>query len=154
MRMYLSQVINLNSQVYSTYFIPCRQTKHLKNISKIQVPGTWGTQLELQAVSDCFQLPVYMYVYSPHPGSGIYRWLIFRPRIKLLHVPSKVVLPKPSLPYTEIHIQLAHTGCHYDSVTSSVALDQKLNCPHLPDLDEAFETRIISSDSGSDSEEL
>lgn len=149
LRMYLTEVINEHSEIYSQYFIPNRNTRTFEEHKrKLQIPGTWGTQLELQAISECYQLPVY--VCSPHPESGIYRWLIFRPMRHLLDVPSKANLPEPSLPHTENHIQLAHTGCHYDSVVSSVGLDQRMDCPDLPDQDEEFELRIISS--GSDSE--
>ena len=150
LRKYVAEVIHMNHYHYSQFFIPYGRTRTFeKHQTETKNPGVWGTQVELQVASDCYQLPVY--VCSPHPQTKIIRWLIFRPQ-SLPEEPSMSCLPQLSLPYTKNHIQLAHTGCHYDSVISSKSSDFKMDHHDLPGEDGEYEVRVLTSDSDSGSE--
>ena len=73
-RSMLLEVIESNKIIYQPYWIedtPWGKTTFNEHLQKLALVGSWGTQVELQAVSDCFNVTVF--VCSPNP-SGIVRW--------------------------------------------------------------------------------
>ena len=70
----LLEVIESNKIIYQPYLIedtPWGKTTFNEHLQRVTLVGSWGTQVELQAVSDCFNVTVF--VCSPNP-SGIVRW--------------------------------------------------------------------------------
>ena len=68
----LLEVIESNKIIYQPYWIedmPWGKTTFNEHLQRVAVVESWGTQVELQAVSDCFNVSVC----SPNP-SGIVRW--------------------------------------------------------------------------------
>ena len=94
LRMYISDVLIMNSDRYNVMFIPYQQTlifsQHLKAIQKL---GTWGSQVEIQAASDCFQIPIF--VCSPHPQSQEIRL-----QAKAISKTTCFIMPPTSVPPT------------------------------------------------------
>ena len=68
----LLEVIESNKIIYQPYWIedmPWGKTTFNEHLQRVALVESWGTQVELQAVSDCFNVSVC----SPNP-SGIVRW--------------------------------------------------------------------------------
>ena len=72
-RSMLLEVIESNKIIYQPYWIKDTPwgTTFNEHLQRVALVGSWGTQVELQAVSDCFNVTVF--VCSPNP-SGIVRW--------------------------------------------------------------------------------
>ena len=81
--------------------------EHLKNL------GSWGTQVDIQAASDCFNMAIF--VYSSNT-SGIIRWE--RKAVPINHGAFVYTrsMPIPMLPFTIHHMELALSQNHYISV--------------------------------------
>ena len=94
---------------------------HAKNMKRLL---TWASQVEIQAAADLFNVEVY--VCSPHPGTENYEWLKFRPKnnpviFERLDQSIEPVVKLLTFPHTERdHIELAHTGCHCDSISRRI----------------------------------
>ena len=58
-------VIVLNHDRYQQFYIPSETTTFQQHQESIHQLGVWGTQVEIQAASDSYQMPVY--VCSPIP---------------------------------------------------------------------------------------
>ena len=90
-------------------------TEHIKAVIQ---PGVWGTQVELQVISDCFGVPVFIGM----PNSqGVYHWCAFKPKFDAFPQGSKSRLSIPGYPFSreeEFHIEIVQntTKSHYDSV--------------------------------------
>lgn len=111
----LEQIQN-NYITYQPYWIedmPCGKMMFDEHLESLAKDGSWGTQVELQATSDCFNLDIF--VSSPNP-SHIIRWerkaiprhhnTIMRPSLKIV----------PTLPFTSNHLELSFYNSHYKSV--------------------------------------
>ena len=82
------------------------------SLQRLASVGSWGTQVELQAVSDCFSVTVF--VCSPNI-SQIIRWEIKgTPKHHSIHIPP--VSLHATLPFTHsAHIELCYNKYHYTS---------------------------------------
>ena len=148
LREFLAGVIVLNHDRYQQFYIPSETTTFQQHQKSIHQLGVWGTQVEIQAASDSYQMPVY--VCSPHPTTRQIRWLRFKPSYSP-QVPDTSQLPQLSLLYTNGHIEIAHTGCQYDSICTNNG--QTLQFPELPDEDKEYEVcRISDNETDSDSD--
>ena len=138
LRMFLADIVFLNSDRYRQFYIPSGTRTFEQHQGAIRKLAVWGTQVEIQAASDSYQIPIY--VCSLHPRAGQIRWLCFKPS----YSPVTSELPQVSLLHTNFnsHVELAHTGCHYDSIYSTS--QQKLECPELPDEDAQYEVCMVS----------
>ena len=107
--------------------------EHLKNLTKL---GSWGTQVEIQAASDCFNI-----VCSSNP-SGIIRWE--RKAVPINHGAFVYThsMPTPMLPFTINHMELSFSQNHYNSVIptekgtklmSPVIIQRHSDCIIVPD---------------------
>ena len=110
LREFLAGVIVLNRDRYQQFYICSETTSFRQHQKPIHQLGVWGTQIEIQAAGDSYQMPVY--VCSPHLTTTQIRWLRFKPSYSP-QVPDTSQLPQLSLLYTNGHIEIAHTGCHY-----------------------------------------
>ena len=57
----LLEVIESNKIIYQPYWIedmPCGKTISNEHLRRVALAGSWGNQVELQAVSDCFNVTV------------------------------------------------------------------------------------------------
>lgn len=112
----LEQIQN-NYKTYQPYWIEADQLggkvlfdEHLESLAKT---GSWGTQVELQATSDRFNVEVF--VCSPNP-SRIIRWgKEAVPRHHSTIIISSLTM-MPSLPFTFNHLELFYSNSHYQSV--------------------------------------
>ena len=82
--------------------------EHLQRLANV---GSWSTQLELQAVSDCYNVRVF--VCSPN-NCGITRWEVkATPKHHSnIHIPGMSTLPFTN----NAHIELCYNNYHYMSV--------------------------------------
>ena len=112
-RSMLVEVIQSNRTTYQPYWIedmPWGKVTFDEHLQRLACEGSWGTQVELQAVSDC--LNVTCFVCSPNP-SGIVRWE--RRATPKNHTCSTII--SPTLPFTlSRHIELCYSQYHYKSV--------------------------------------
>lgn len=123
-RFVVHKVMEENMETYNSYWIQM-DTTFSQHVQLIKNKGVWGTQVELLAVSDYYQLPVYVCAASP---SGTYKWHIFKPDPKRQPA-SRSLPPKITLPFTKDHIEIAHSTDHYDSVVPSAARQSPLSPP-------------------------
>jgi len=115
-RTMLLEVIQSNSITYQPYWIedmPWGKVTFSEHLQRLACAGSWGTQVELQAISDCFN--VTCFVCSPNP-SGIVRW-----ERKATPKNHSTIIASPmrlqvTLPFTHDHIELSYSKYHYNSV--------------------------------------
>ena len=109
LREFLAGVIALNCDRYQQFYIPSEPTTFQQHQESIHQLGVWGTQIEIQAVNDNYQIPVY--VCSPHPTTRQIRWLRFKPSYGP-QVPDTSRLPRRFrfLLYPIGQIKTAHTA--------------------------------------------
>ena len=115
-RQMLLEVIQCNYTIYQPYWIedmPWGKVTFNAHLQRLAHVGSWGTQVELQAVSDCFNITVF--VCSPNI-SQIIRWEIKgTPKHHSIHIPP--VSLHATLPFTnDAHIELCYNKYHYTSV--------------------------------------
>ena len=84
--------------------------EHLENLARV---GTWGTHVELQTVSNCFNTKVF--VCSPNPA-GIIRWEKKGAPIQNFNPFAAAMGFRPTFPFTQCHIELSYCKKHYRSV--------------------------------------
>ena len=116
LRSTLLEVIQSSSIIYQTYWIedmPRGKVTFQEHLMVAREEGKWGTQVELQAVSDCFNMAVYVCSLNP---AGIARWE--RKAAPKYH--DTIDIPPmslhPTLPFTRNHIELSYSNYHYKSV--------------------------------------
>ena len=116
LRSMLLEVIQHNYITYQPYWIedmPWGKVTFAEHVQELACAGSWGTHLELQAISDCFHVTVF--VCSPN-AFGIIQWerkatpknhgTIFIPPLSL----------QPIFPFTHTHVELCYNSHHYRSV--------------------------------------
>jgi len=114
LRSMLLQVIQSNSNTYRQYWIEDMPwgivsfDEHLEDIGKL---GSWGTQMELQACSDCVNLNIY--VCSRNTG-GIVRWEKKASPKNLICIPHNLFTTTKCR-----NIELSFCRNHYNSVVST-----------------------------------
>ena len=64
--------ITANQDVYSTFLFNNSMARHLKHMAK---PGTWATQVELQAATDFYGTD--LYVLTEKPSKTDYHWICY-----------------------------------------------------------------------------
>lgn len=116
LRSVVQEVLECNAQHYSFLWIGSDSfSEHIKAVIQ---PGVWGTQVELQVISDYFGIPVF----TGMPNSeGVYHWCAFKPKFDAFPQGSKSRLSMPGYPFSreeESHIEIVQNTAksHYDSV--------------------------------------
>ena len=100
-----------NRPVLLKYIASGSFEEHVQTVSR---EGAWGTQVELYATASFYQLPVY--IFSPHPQTNNYRWLLFEPEQRTHLCYAENCAPPQTNSITS-HIELCHTaGDHFDCV--------------------------------------
>ena len=110
LRLTLQALVQSNIDQYKCLWI--RKTPFSIHVQRMKESGWWGTQVELQAASDYFNVPVYVCLTN---SAGVYSWHMFRPRYNQgLNQECRPAV----FPFTLKHIELAHSSSkdHYDSV--------------------------------------
>ena len=130
LRQMLLAVIQSNHTIYEPYWIEHTPSgivefdEHVKSLAKA---GSWGTHVELQATSDCFNIPVYV---SSSNLCHIIRWE--KKAVPRHH--STINLPAlnimPTFPFTSNHLELFYSSSHYQSVVPRLK-DTKLMPPTI-----------------------
>ncbi|XP_065891754.1 uncharacterized protein [Dysidea avara] len=112
LRSLLLQVVKGNSDIYSKYWIedmPWGIVSFDQHVEDIGKPGSWGTQVELQACSDFINLDVYV---CSHNAYGIVRWEKKAiPKNWMNQIPHNLFTPTRCR-----HIELSFSNSHYNSV--------------------------------------
>ena len=126
MRQILVAFLCKNRPVLLKYITTATFEEHIAAIIR---QGAWGTQVELYAAASFYQLPLYLF--SPHPKTNNYRWLLFEPEQRSQLLYGENCAP-PQTNSTMTHIELCHTtGDHFDCV---LTLNNELPNSH-PQLD-------------------
>ena len=115
-RSMLLEVIESNKIIYQPYWIedtPWGKTTFNEHLQRVALVGSWGTQVELQAVSGCFNVTVF--VCSPNP-SGIVRWEKKATPKNYDNVNIPAMSLQATLPFTHSHIELCYSNYHYKSI--------------------------------------
>jgi len=119
LRQYLAKVVSTNFDHYKVIWTQADNEfeEHVKTIHRA---STWATQVEILALSEAFNMPVY--IANPHSMTKLYVWSIFKPG-GTIRLPSYGTygLPSSSMPYClgkEPHVEIVHNEGrdHYDSV--------------------------------------
>ena len=74
LRSMLLQIIQNNHDTYSRYWIqdmPWGIVTFDEHLNNLGIPGSWATQVQLQACSDWLKVTIYICSYNP---GGIVRW--------------------------------------------------------------------------------
>ena len=116
LRSVVQETLECNAHRYSCLWIGNDSfSEHIKAISQ---PGVWGTQVELQLISDYFSVPVFIGM----PNSeGVYNWCAFKPKFDAFPQGSISKLLMPGYPFSSkegSHIEIVQNtaNSHYDSV--------------------------------------
>ena len=116
--------IRSNSQLLGELCNPPSMEEHCK---RMETPGTFGTQAELQATTSLFQVPVYLFqkpnetrdwewvVYSPQPRSRLNYTLCSG--LENVHPPNT------------FNIEILYHGAHFDVIANS---DPRVQLPPPP----------------------
>ena len=115
-RSMLLEVIESNKIIYQPYWIedtPWGKTTFNEHLQKVALVGSWGTQVELQAVSDCFNVTVF--VCSPNP-SGIVQWEKKTTPKNHDNINIPAMSLQATLPFTHSHIELCYSNYPYKSI--------------------------------------
>ena len=115
-RKLLKEAIVSNHTVYQPYWIedmPWGKVTFTEHLERLGIVGNWGTQVELQAISDCLNVTVF--VCSANP-SGIIRWeRKARPtNYGCISIPPYAL--QAIFPFTQRHVELSYSKYHYKSV--------------------------------------
>ena len=116
LRSVVQEVLKYNIRHYSCLWIG--NDPFSKHVQAVVQPGVWGTQVELQVISDYFGVEVFIGM----PNSeGTYHWCRFKPKFDAFPQGSTSRLLMPSYPFSrkeESHIEIVQNTakCHYDSV--------------------------------------
>ena len=116
LRSVIQEVLECSIQRYSCLWLG--NDPFSKHVQAVVQPGVWGTQVELQVISDYFGVPVFIGM----PNSeGVYHWCAFKPKFDAFPQGSKSRLSMPSYPFCreeESHIEIVQNTAksHYDSV--------------------------------------
>ena len=114
----LCNYITANQAKYSSLLFHNKIASHLKQMTK---PGTWATQVELQAAADYYCTD--LYVLTEKPNKTGYHWIRYKP--------STTNPNDKEYCRTFTHVQLAHSS----SVHFDVVLDIKTKqVPSIPPL--------------------
>ena len=116
LRSVIQKVLECNIQSYSCLWIG--NDPFSKHVQAAVQPGVWGTQVELQVISDYFGVPVFI---GMRNSEGVYHWCIFKPKFDAFPQGSTSRLLMPSYPFSrkeEYHIEIVQNTakCHYDSI--------------------------------------
>ena len=112
LRSMLLQIIQNYHDTYSRYWIqdmPWGIVTFDEHLNDLGIPGSWGTQVELQACSDW--LNVTIYICSHNPG-GIVRWEKKATPKNSVNAHQKFFTSTPRCS----HIELSFCRSHYNSV--------------------------------------
>ena len=123
----LQQIIHANTKQYRCLWVGIGT--FAEHVDKIKSSGVWGTQIELQATSDFFSVPVFVAILNTR---GTYCWHVFKPRN--IKVPKKDdKLSPPVYPFTTKHFEVAQNSSrnHYDSVIKLFPGDRQLQPPYI-----------------------
>ena len=127
LRSALHGIIHANTELYRCLWIGNRA--FAEHVDNIKLGGVWGTQVELQATSDFFGVPVFVAVLNTR---GTYCWHVFKPRtIKFPKTDNQLSLP--IYPYTTKHFEVAQNSSrnHYDSIIQLFPGDHHLQPPYI-----------------------
>ena len=113
-----------NGDAYTPLLFEETLTDHLKMMRN---PGTWGTQVELQAAADYHKTCIYLL--TKRGQQDRYHWILYKPR--------NHAMPGDGFP----HIELAHPGSvHFDSIVDAATLQNPKSTPQLDGDTEDSET--------------
>ena len=112
LRLTLQEIIEKNAKHYKPLWMG--KDTFSTHVNQIKLTGVWGTQVELQAASDLFGVPVYVALLNT---KGIYCWNLFKPRRVDNENPING-LSLPIYPFTVKQIEIAPNNMHnhYDSI--------------------------------------
>ena len=143
LRSFLYTILKEEKAVYQAYWTESTGTydEHLQNLN------AWGTQVELQAITDYLSVP--LYVCSPNTTNQAYRWVRFMPRHKCQSF-AVSDFPTASFPFTFEHIELAHSQKkdHYNSIVSVRTRGSTQSSTHSTSYalhPPVFTTRVVDS---------
>ena len=107
----------------------CNPPSIEEHCKRMERPGTFGTQAELQATAPLFQVPVYLYQ-KPNVTRD-WEWMVYSPqpkrRLNFTACPGLETVQSPST----FDIEILYHGVHFDVIASSDPRVQ-LPFPHLP----------------------
>ena len=122
-RKILVEFIRAHSDRYKPLLLGRTLSEHLESMKK---PFVWGTQVELQAAADYYDMCIYLL--TKREQQERYHWHRYTPR------KSSVATDK--LP----HIELAHPGSvHFDVILDAATLRTPKSLPELDGATEYFE---------------
>ena len=110
----LNKHVASHPEVYKCWTIEGLITEHLQQMN---VPGTWGSQIEIAATATLFQKTIYVASDSLVPNKC--RWTAFSPLCIPDHSTCSSTLPQPTNRtwLERTWLEIAHSNqCHYDAV--------------------------------------
>ena len=108
---------NKNQEIFSKLLMEVNSPTIQSHIKKLNLPGKWGTHVELHAAATYFQIPVF-FIRTP---CNNYKWEVINPLGPASDFKYQLC---PEVDITEAdvnvpdHFELLYTSdCHYDSIT-------------------------------------
>ena len=128
-RLTLQQVLEENLDTYEKFWIQTDVSFPL-HVQKLKNQGVWGTHVELLAASDYYQIPVCIYTVRGLSENLTCTWHMFNSQPSRCSLSTSLHANLP-LPFTQDHIELAHSTDHYDSVVPCTGDQPPLPLPHI-----------------------
>ena len=116
LRSVVQEVLECNVHRYSCLWMG--NDPFSRHVQAVIQPGLWGTQVELQIISDYFGVPLFVGMSN---SEGVYHWCAFKPKFDAFPEGSKSRLLIPGYPFSreeESHMEIVQNTAksHYDSV--------------------------------------
>ena len=124
---------NFNRHYFEPLLMSNNEPTLKAHVSKMCRPFTWGTQVEIQAVTCLFRVPVYECVQSQ--DGETYHWEVHHPRapadqFRLPPIVEDDPVYSAVIPH---HFELAYTrNCHYDCIVDKESGELVTTPPEIP----------------------
>ena len=121
-RLVLQHVLEENFEVYEKFWIQTN-VSFSSHVQRLKNQGVWGTQVELLAATDYYQVPIYVCTVRGSGGNLTCAWHMFNSQPSRCSFSTSLHATLP-LPFTQDHIELVHSTDHYDSAVPCRGNDQ------------------------------
>ena len=123
------QVLEKNLEMYEKFWIQA-DVSFSVHVQRLKNQGVWGTHVELLAATNYYQIPVCICTAHGSSRNPTYTWHRFNSQPSR-YSPSTFLYANLPLPFTQDHIELAHSTDHYDSVVPCTGAQTPLSLPYI-----------------------
>ena len=138
-RLHIQRFENLNRDSFKEILTEVNKSTIDEHVRYMGVPGTWGTHVEIFAISNYLRIPVFTCTVSSNSYKTSIKWEEFKPLFPLSKLRFPVPIPDNPCDLQPLtHIELLYfKDLHYDCILSSLS--------HTPCIEQPVISPSISS---------